>query len=112
MTAQIIPNWLRVCVSLCVALFQADTQQHSACLSFLSFLPQLQHIWLRKDCSGISLYYVLFNLISATEQFTLTFFIQVNDTEGADFFVGRPSNAGDWLNLCQVTVVWVLFLAL
>jgi uncharacterized protein with PQ loop repeat len=81
-------------------------------LSSLSFLPQLQRIWQRKDCSGISLYYILFNLIPATEQFILTFFILVNAPKDTPLLDGKPPNKGDWLNLWQVTAVWLLFLVL
>jgi hypothetical protein len=65
---------------------------------------------LRRDSSGISLYYVLFNLISATELFTISFFFLINNVEESDVFVNRPPNAGDWLNLAQLALVWVLWL--
>jgi hypothetical protein len=66
----------------------------------------------RKDCQGISLGYLLLNLISATEQFTLEFFILVNNTEQADFLIETPPTTGDWLNLAQFTIVWALHLLL
>jgi hypothetical protein len=53
---------------------------------------------------------LLFNLISATEQFALAFFFIVNYTEDSDFFVHHPRNAGDWINLVQMSVVAVLWL--
>jgi hypothetical protein len=81
-------------------------------VSFLSFLPQLHRIWLGKDCSGISPYYVLLNLLSATEQFTIMFFNLVNRSNDTARNNGRLYDTGDWLNLGQVTVVWILFLAL
>jgi hypothetical protein len=79
-------------------------------LSFISFLPQLRLLWLKRDSSGISIYYVLFNLISATELATMSFFFLVNNTEGSDVFVNQPPNAGDWLNFAQLAVVCVLWL--
>ncbi|KAH8689502.1 hypothetical protein BGW36DRAFT_433501 [Talaromyces proteolyticus] len=79
-------------------------------LSLLSFLPQLRHLWIRKDATGISLYYVFYNLISATEQLTITFTALINNTQGSDFFVHDPPTTGDWINLGQVTVVWLLSL--
>lgn len=90
------------------------TRWHSVLLVLtgLSFLPQLRLLWLRRDSSGISPYYVLFNLISATEQFTFAFFFVVNNSEGSDAFVNRPPNSGDWLNLIQLALVWVLWLAM
>lgn len=78
--------------------------------SLVSFLPELRDIWVRKDSTGISLYYVLFNLISATEQFTLGFFLLF--TNDSDVFIHDPINTGDWLNLAQLTVAWLMFLVL
>jgi hypothetical protein len=76
-------------------------------------MPQLQCLWFRRDSSGVALFYLLFNLISATEQFAITFFYIVNDIEPVDVFVNnRPPNTGDWLNLLQVALVWVLWLVL
>ncbi|KAJ5886117.1 uncharacterized protein N7473_008791 [Penicillium subrubescens] len=95
--AQLIPDWLRIILIL---------------LSGASYLPQLHRIWVRKDCQGISLGYLLLNLISATEQFTLEFFILVNNTEQADFLIETPPTTGDWLNLAQFTIVWALHLLL
>jgi hypothetical protein len=59
--------------------------------------------------SGISLAYLLCNLISATEQFTLGFTLIIFDTNAV---ATGPRSAGDWLNLCQFTLVWVLLLFL
>jgi hypothetical protein len=64
------------------------------------------------NCQGISLGYLLLKLITATEQFTLGFFFLVNNTEGSDIFIETPVTTGDWLNLAQVTVVWILYLLL
>lgn len=64
------------------------------------------------DCQGISLGYLLLNLISATEQFTIGFFILVNHKGGTDLFVETPVTTGDWLNLTQLTLIWVLHLLL
>lgn len=81
-------------------------------MTVISFLPQLGRLWLRKDSSGISLHYALYNLISTTEQFTIAFFYLVNDADDAEFFVSRPRTTGDWLNLCQLTLAWMLWLTL
>ncbi|PVH79612.1 hypothetical protein DL98DRAFT_516030 [Cadophora sp. DSE1049] len=91
-----VPNWVRIILLL---------------LSCASFLPQLRLLWLRRDSSGISLYYVLFNIISATEQFTISFYCVVNSIEPADVFVNNPPSVGDWLNFVQFALVWVLWLA-
>jgi uncharacterized protein with PQ loop repeat len=81
-------------------------------ISALSFLPQLRLLWLRRDVSGISLYYVLFNTIVATELFTLSFFLTVNNIDKPGVFVHYPPNAGDRLNLAQLTAVWLLWLVM
>lgn len=59
-------------------------------LSALSFLPQLGLLWLRRDSSGINLYYVLFNTIVATELFCMSFFLTVNHIDAPDIFVHHP----------------------
>lgn len=66
----------------------------------------------KKDSTDISLYYILFNLISATEQFTLGFYYVVSHSQDTGFFVSDPRNTGDWLNLAQLTVVWLMSLVL
>ena len=107
------PNWLREYVYFPYTLLLILTISPPRILliiSFVSFLPQLHLLWARKDASGISLYYVLYNLISATEQLTIAFTIMVNMTDGADAFVHKPRSAGDWLNLSHMIVVWLLFL--
>ncbi|KAH8897577.1 hypothetical protein GQ53DRAFT_817870 [Thozetella sp. PMI_491] len=91
----ILPNWLRIVLSI---------------LSLLSFLPELLHIKTKKDSTGVSLYYVLWNLVSVTEQFALGFLSIVNDIDAPTFFAGFPRTLGDWLNLWQLTLVWLVFL--
>jgi uncharacterized protein with PQ loop repeat len=80
--------------------------------SVLSFLPQLNRIISRRNSTGISMCYVLFNLISVTEQFAMTFVLVVNHFENPDIFVHSPENAGDWINMVQMSVVLVLWLIL
>ncbi|KAK0660439.1 hypothetical protein QBC41DRAFT_330939 [Cercophora samala] len=96
-----VPNWLRVVFLI---------------LSLLSFQPQIARLYHRRDSAGISLYYVLFNLIIATELFSISFFhIANNRYGGTDSFVHDPPSFGDLLNLAQFTVVWmawVIILAL
>ncbi|PYH70539.1 uncharacterized protein BO88DRAFT_250236 [Aspergillus vadensis CBS 113365] len=93
------PNWLRV-------VFLA--------LEITVFLPQLLRIWVQKTSTGLSLIYIFLNLLSATERFTVGFSAIVNYTiAGADapaFFVHDPRTGGDWLNLLQLGVDWVLLL--
>ncbi|KAH8903038.1 hypothetical protein BR93DRAFT_981643 [Coniochaeta sp. PMI_546] len=94
----VVPNWLRIALLL---------------LSFASFQPQLRLLWMRRDSSGISLYYVLCNLIVATELFTISFFYVVNNrVEGSQFFVHNPPNVGDSIDLAQFALIWVLWLLL
>ncbi|KAK4170666.1 hypothetical protein QBC36DRAFT_341471 [Triangularia setosa] len=95
-----LPNWLRIVLLL---------------LSFVSFLPQLQLLYVHKDSAGLSLFYVLFNLIVATELFTLSFLFVVNyarEFDKPNMFVHAPLNAGDRINLAQFTLVWVLWLVI
>jgi hypothetical protein len=82
--------------------------------TILSFVPQLRLLLLRRDSSGLSLYYVLFNLVVSTELFTMAFFWVVNANvvdprSGSEVFARRPPNTGDWINLAQLTAVWVLW---
>ncbi|GKZ85693.1 hypothetical protein AnigIFM56816_011664 [Aspergillus niger] len=77
-------------------------------LSIISFLPQLQLLWTTKNSSGLSLRYLLFNLICATEQFLLAFLYNNNPEAEPNMFVENPGSLGDWLNLIQITVIWIL----
>lgn len=111
--AQTVPNWLRMCVTRII--FKARGLllfRILILLSGASYLPQLHRIWVHGNCQGISLSYLLLNLISATEQFTIGFFILVNHKGGTDLFVETPITTGDWLNLAQLTLVWALHLLL
>ncbi|KAH8709945.1 hypothetical protein GQ44DRAFT_742971 [Phaeosphaeriaceae sp. PMI808] len=90
------PNWLRIFLLI---------------LSVLSFIPQFRHTIHTRNSTGISIGYALLNLISATEQFSLTFFLLVNSNDSY-FFIHDPINAGDWLNFAQLTVVALLWLSL
>lgn len=76
--------------------------------TFASFLPQIRQLWLRRDSSGISLYYVLFNLMVATQILTIDLAVLMG-VEESDVFVTKPISAGDWLNLAQFGVVWALW---
>ncbi|KAK7710719.1 hypothetical protein SLS64_005622 [Diaporthe eres] len=53
------------------------------------------------------LYYVLFNLIVATELFTIDLSI-LTSVDGGDIFVHSPATIGDWLNLAQFGTVWFI----
>ncbi|KAL4770202.1 hypothetical protein BDW60DRAFT_209385 [Aspergillus nidulans var. acristatus] len=88
------PNWLRILLST---------------LTVVSFFPQLHCIWTRNDASGISLTYLLLNLIAATEQFGLAFGYVVL-LKDADAFTHKPLSSGDWLNLVQTTLFMLLFI--
>ncbi|KAL4885398.1 hypothetical protein BJY04DRAFT_134061 [Aspergillus karnatakaensis] len=78
-------------------------------LTALSFIPQLYRLFSLKTSTGISITYILFNLIVATEQFTNEFYIMVNVPEASGgMFTHEPLSRGDWLNFAQITVVWVL----
>lgn len=78
----------------------------------MSFIPQFRRIISRDDCIGISLWYILFNLISATEQFTFGLHFVVDNMEIVDSVINTPPTTGDWLNFAQFTLVWVCHLTL
>ena len=81
-------------------------------LSVASFLPQLRLLVQRGNTAGISLYYLLFNVISATEQFAISFYFIVNRVDHSDVFTHDPPTVGDWLNLAQTTVVFIAWLVM
>ncbi|KAL0944847.1 uncharacterized protein CTRU02_202734 [Colletotrichum truncatum] len=99
MVPNILPNWARVFLSIATVL---------------SYLPQYHRITEQGTCDGLSLYYVFFMLISATEQISIGFFLNVNGRglPREDVFVNNPATLGDWCNLAQLAVVWVSVLAL
>ncbi|KAH6720755.1 hypothetical protein BKA61DRAFT_570403 [Leptodontidium sp. MPI-SDFR-AT-0119] len=88
-------NWLRIMLSIS---------------SLLSFIPQIKHITNKKSSVDISLTYVLLITISSTEQFALGFYYIASHNNDSDFFVSDPRNLGDWLNLAQLAIVWVMSL--
>ncbi|KAL3477056.1 hypothetical protein BJX99DRAFT_226650 [Aspergillus californicus] len=91
-----VPDWLRIILSL---------------LTIASFIPQFHLIWSRKSANGISLLYVLYNLISATEQFALNFgFVVLIEPADDAVFVHNPPSVGDWLNFAQTIVFMSQFL--
>ncbi|KAI1116146.1 hypothetical protein F5Y14DRAFT_449324 [Nemania sp. NC0429] len=93
-----LPDWLRIILAV---------------LSCASFVPQLYVLVIRRgNTSGISLTYVLLNLIVATELFAISFFYTVNKVQRYDLFVHKPPNAGDWINLANFAVIWVLWLVI
>lgn len=80
-------------------------QQHpcsSLSLAWPPSSPQTRRILSRGDGAGISLTYVLCNLIAVTEQFALGLHYVVDSVEGEDGIVNRPVTAGDWLNLWPI----------
>ncbi|KAE9368124.1 hypothetical protein N431DRAFT_548338 [Stipitochalara longipes BDJ] len=75
-------------------------------LSLASFLPQFHRIWSRRDTSGISLNYVLFNSIIFTEHYAIGLHSIVNRTGVESNIPGTAPTADDLLDLCQHCVVW------
>ncbi|KAB8276494.1 hypothetical protein BDV30DRAFT_224210 [Aspergillus minisclerotigenes] len=81
---------------------------HPATHPFIfSFLPQLRRLHQNGDSTGVSLTYLLCNVISATEQLTISF-SYIFIAQSSDFFIHNPPNVGDWLNLLQLAVTWGL----
>ncbi|TID00315.1 hypothetical protein CH35J_005075 [Colletotrichum higginsianum] len=99
MVPNVLPNWARLVLNM---------------LTAASYLPQHHRIREQGHCDGLSLYYLLFHLISATEQFAIGLFLHINDNgfPRPDVFVHDPATAGDWFNFAQLAVVWFSSLSL
>lgn len=82
-------------------------------LAIGSFLPQILRIQKRQTTRGVDSLYILWNLISTTEQLTIYIFllITVYEPEG-NVFLHSPPSAGDWFSLCHCAVATILFLTL
>lgn len=94
-------------------LDRADFSSVLIVLTAFSFLPQLYHLCLKKDSTGVSIGYVLANLLVATEQLTLEMYVTVVVPKSAGgTFTHNPLSTGDWLNLVQTLVNWVMFIVL
>ncbi|TDZ71589.1 hypothetical protein CTRI78_v001885 [Colletotrichum trifolii] len=94
--SDIVPDHLRV-----ILLF----------LTVVSFLPQCRKLRMHPTSDGISVYYVLANLIIATELFAISFSFLVNGRfEGSDIFVNDPPTTGDNINIVQLALVCLLWL--
>ena len=78
-------------------------------VSLASFLPQLGVLLVRRDSSGMSPFYVLSNLLCATEQLAVMFLSAVI-TPDEPLIVHSPLTLGDWINLGHTAAVWVLWL--
>lgn len=74
--------------------------------SIASFAPQVNRIKSIGACTGISVYYVLYNLIIATYNFALILSAAIEREEGNFFMPDRP-DIRDWLNLAQFSVAWL-----
>lgn len=81
-------------------------------LSVASFLPQLGVFLVRRDSSGISPFYMLSNVLCATEQLAFLFLSAVIMPEDGYLIVHKPLTLGDWINLGHTAAVWVLWLTL
>lgn len=80
-------------------------------VSILSFIPQLRLLLVRRDSSGLSLYYVFLNLLVSIELVTVAaFFVVTLADVGSDTFVNEPPDTGDWINLAQLAVIFLLWL--
>lgn len=75
-------------------------------LTIASFPPQYRFMKRRNDCTGLSLTYLLLNLIVATYGFTLCLEVVAIHWEGT-YLVHQPRDFRDWLNLAQFTVAWL-----
>ncbi|KAI0171452.1 hypothetical protein BJ166DRAFT_589518 [Pestalotiopsis sp. NC0098] len=77
-----------------------------------SYIPQYRAVQKPASSSNISLLYILFNTISALEQFTILVQHAMFPSEVLTGVMHNPPTSGDWLNIAQVTVVLVMSLSL
>ncbi|TDZ38819.1 hypothetical protein C8035_v006617 [Colletotrichum spinosum] len=96
MVPNVLPNWVRLALSIA---------------AILSYLPQYHCIQEQGHSNGLSLYYVLFGLLSATEHLTLGLLLNITEPRSGAF-VETPATVGDWINLVQLGVVWLCALIL
>jgi hypothetical protein len=78
----------------------------------VSYIPQYRAIQKPSASSNVSLIYILFNTLSALEQFTILVEHAMFPSEVLTGVMHNPPTTGDWLNIAQVTVVLVMSLAL
>lgn len=75
-------------------------------------MPQLARIWSTQDSSGISLAYVLCNVVSATHQLSLAVLFFAFTDEDNLWVWTYPQGLTDWINIAQLVIVWVGMLLL
>ncbi|KAF3770638.1 hypothetical protein M406DRAFT_232898, partial [Cryphonectria parasitica EP155] len=75
--------------------------------SLASFGPQAHRILSYKTCVRIAPFYLLLNLVSATEQFALGLHIIVVSDPGTQWIIKSPPDVGDYLNTLQFAAVWL-----
>ncbi len=110
------PDSLRMCATLFPTnphLDIADILQRLNRPDSFFISSPTHHLWSKKDSTGISIGYVLANLLVATEQLSLEAYVTVNVPGSAGgTFTHDPLSTGDWLNFVQTLVTWLLFLVL
>jgi uncharacterized protein with PQ loop repeat len=93
--------------------FYTDINSILLILTVGSFLPQILRFQTKQTTSGVSSLYILWNLIHATEQFTI--YVYAIFTEGepdGSIFLHSPPTVGDRFSLWHCAVVTILFLTL
>jgi uncharacterized protein with PQ loop repeat len=78
----------------------------------LTFIPQYTKILEKNTCDGISLYYLVLNLIIFTEQFAVYLHLILVAHDAPTIIVDSPPSVLDYLNLLQFGVTWFCFLIL
>lgn len=83
-------------------------------LTVLSFLPQLRHTINMNNSTVISLCYVVFNLVSATEQCILLAVLIFAMPEGRrpELIIHNPPNTLDYINVTQLIIFAIGWLVL
>jgi hypothetical protein len=75
--------------------------------STASFIPQIRNLREQRHGRRISLTYVLFNLILATQQLTVYLLYFILREAGYDGIAHEAPTFGDWLDLIQFGIVWL-----
>lgn len=78
-------------------------------MTVVSFVPLFYRIASRKSYAGLSIGYVVFNLMSATESFAFVLLLYVEHAYDGGEFVSKPRTTGDLLNLIQLGIVFACF---
>lgn len=91
----------------------ADPDSFLLILTIASFYPQIFRVQTTHTTHGISLLSILWSLIRATEQLTISIFsLYVDVGSDGNILLHDPLSKGDRFNLWHFAIVTLLFLSL